>query len=67
MSDLISTDFFCELYCLQVRHLGSDNGFLRRKGLSRHNRRLLDVSGWRSVSGGLYVLSVLSEVTFGGG
>ena len=66
-SGLISTDFSCELYRLQVRHLGLDLGFLQRKGLVRHNRRVGDVSGWRSVSGGLYVLWVLVEVPFCGG
>ena len=64
---MISTDFSCELYRLQVRHLGSDLGLLRREGWGRHNRQLGDGGGWRSVSDGSDVLSVLSEVTFGGG
>ena len=64
---MISSDFSCELYRLQVRHLGSDLGFLLRKGRGLHHRRIGDGSGWRIVSDGSYVLSVLSEVTFGGG
>ena len=53
--------------CLQVRHLGSDLGFLQRKGWGRHKRRIGDGSGWRSISGGLYVFSVLAEVPLCGG
>ena len=60
---LISTKFSCELSRLQVRHLGLDLGFLQRKGWGRHNRRIGDGSGWRSVSVGLYTLSVLVEVS----
>ena len=47
--------------------MGSDLRFLRRNGWGLHNRRIGEGSGWRIVSGGSYVLSVLSEVTFGGG
>ena len=61
---LISTEFSCELYCLQVSHLGSDLGFLRRKGWGCHNRRIGDGSGWINVSGGSYLFLVLAEVPF---
>ena len=47
--------------------MGSDLRFLKNKGRGRHNRRLGDGSGVRSVSGGSYVLSVLAEVTLCGG
>ena len=47
--------------------MGSYLVFLQRKGWGRHNRRIGDGSGSRSVLGGSYVLSVLAEVPLSGG
>ena len=49
-SGLVSAHFSCKLHLLQVCQLGSDLRLLLRKGRGRHNRRLGDGSGWRSVS-----------------
>ena len=52
---------------MQVRHLSSDSRLLQRRGQGRHNRRLGDGSGGRSVFGGSYVFLVLAEVNLCGG
>ena len=62
-SGLISANFSCELYRLQVCHFGLELRLLQRKGCGLHNRWLVDGSGGRIVSGGSDIFSVLVEVT----
>ena len=54
-SGLVSAHFPCKLDCLQVKHLGLNSRFLKRKGRGCHNRRIGDGSGKRSLYSVSYV------------